>query len=375
MFKNLFILSCLVFATLLSGVGNAEHSGLTIEGPPAITCDHMGTYTKRTRQNGTSTWSHPIANVARATSAGVVDGLGWASINIDGTVNGRKGSSTLSYRIGTWGENRPLRWTWDSDDHTSERKVITSYITGPTSTAEGTYNWDATGYVEGTPYYYSHGWQAGTKSKITGSTTGDWKVVYKKVCPSCGKDVDYFTQHSETCTGCGATIWKCTAKKLKAANSYGAADGWAVGGTHHWPVRCGRCSQYEWECARGNAVSTHEKKCSSCGERYWYCTTAAAHTCTPTNGGGGGSTPPATTPSTGSGSGGTVSTGGGSGRGDSGSYRTCIGGHRYGRNGDYYHRTRTCTRSGCGQTFSRCTNAHRGSNPCRFNRRGWHTDS
>ena len=210
MLKNLFIISCLVFTTLLSGVGNAEHSGLTIEGAPAITCDHMGTYTKATKQNGTSTWSHPIANVARATSAGVVDGLGWASININGSVNGRSGGSTLSYRIGTWGIDSGFRWAWESNNHTSERKVVTSYITGPTSTAEGTYNWDATGYVEGTPYYYSNGWQAGTKSKISGSATGDWKVVYKKVCSSCGEYVSDFTTHQVSCGSCRETYYTCS---------------------------------------------------------------------------------------------------------------------------------------------------------------------
>lgn len=50
---------------------------------------------------------------------------------------------------------------------------------------------------------------------------------------------------------------------------------------------------------------------------------------------------------------------------------TCKRGTGYGND---YHGDRTCVRSGCGETFTRCSNAHRGSNPCRFNRGGWHTD-
>ena len=56
---------------------------------------------------------------------------------------------------------------------------------------------------------------------------------------------------------------------------------------------------------------------------------------------------------------------------------TCSSGHTYwgcNSNADDYHGDRTCVRSGCGETFSKCSNAHRGSNPCRFNPGGWHTD-
>lgn len=40
---------------------------------------------------------------------------------------------------------------------------------------------------------------------------------------------------------------------------------------------------------------------------------------------------------------------------------TCKRGTGYGND---YHGDRTCVRSGCGETFTRCSNAHRGSNPC-----------
>ena len=56
--------------------------------------------------------------------------------------------------------------------------------------------------------------------------------------------------------------------------------------------------------------------------------------------------------------------------------QTCVKGHTYWRchttngYGAAYHGSRTCVRTGCGQTFTRCSNAHRGNNPCRFNR-GW----
>ena len=56
---------------------------------------------------------------------------------------------------------------------------------------------------------------------------------------------------------------------------------------------------------------------------------------------------------------------------------TCRAGHNYwgcNPNAENWHGDRTCVRSGCGVTFTKCTNAHRGSNPCRFNPGGWHTD-
>ena len=268
MFKNLFLISCLVFATLLGGVANASHSGLTIEGPPAITCDHMGTYTKYISKNGNSFWSHPIANVARATSAGVVDGLGWATINIDGSVNGRKGSSTLSYRIGTWGTD--YTWIWEKSNHTSERKVITSYITGPTSTAVGTYNWDATGYVEAIPYYYegslNGAWAAAPKSKIEGSGTGDWRVTVstKVECGSpnsCtkGRWVDNAYDHRATCSRCGKRYWSCDSYQAYYHERAGLRD-------------CVYCDDRVWYCqtAAGGAHGT-TYYCNTCHELHGLC--------------------------------------------------------------------------------------------------------
>ncbi len=206
--------------------------------------------------------------------------------------------------------------------------------------------------------------------------TWSWEVKTVTLCPSCKKEVSYFTQHSKTCSGCGSTIWTCTARKLIAANSYGETDGWQDNNGLHWQVDCSRCRQNEWHCAR-SGQGTHRDRCSTCNAEVWTCSNASPHTCTPTNGGGGG--------------GNTVSNnGGGGGGGGSDTSVACPAGSSCRRGGRVSstnaHRTRI--NSGCNHYFYSCISGERAKHvlrtcsrcnrrytrcgnwgPCRHNRR------
>ena len=222
------------------------------------------------------------------------------------------------------------------------------------------------------------------------------------ICLNCGEVVSTESEHQRTCAGCGTTYYTCALQRVIAANSEAAeTDGWG----RHWQGRCvdstsildrfgnsiKGCGALIWACNNG----IHDlEKCVSCKDWKRGCQT---HVCP--NGGNsggnsdssGGSTPLATTPSTDNGRNG----GDSSNRVRCGYSRCSLGGYASSRTahqstcprghvfwtckrgtgyGNDWHGNRTCIRSGCGETFTRCSNAHRGNNPCRFNGGGWHTD-
>ena len=405
-YKSLALIIVLFALFTILSIVNSVQAALEIE--TNITVGLRPSYTEYKRevqQDGTYEITPISPTTIRVGTGAYVYGFGWAYPEVDGTVNGRSSSNRRAYKVGSWGSTVNISTL--RKKYTNKRRWVSAYIFGTFSDKKGTYTWNADAELEAYTYQFiNNSWSQVTtpsKQEIEGAR-GQWTVKEVKMCPRCNKEVDSFTSHQVTCTGCGNTYWKCTAYRVIAAgnsNKSVVSDGYG----RHWKARCSECAAIFWVCKNDPIRHHTEETCSVCSETYSECT--GGHSCSSGDtdddsgstgsgstgggsGGGGGSTPPATTP-----------TGGGGGGGDSSNrvrcgYSACsLGGYASSRTahqstcprghvfwtckrgtgyGNDYHGDRTCVRSGCGETFTRCSNAHRGNNPCRFNGGGWHTD-
>ena len=397
--KSTLILFVTLFA-LLSGLQSVSHGDLTITSGPSIWCnDNATTFTKVTSQDGSTHWRpYSPGTKVWVVATTRLDGFGDAFPYIGGTVNGNKTSNSRKVRVGDWVDGTSRNWSKNASMY------VRAVITGASSyTTAGTYHW-VVDKAETKAYSYWYNEAEGRHIRYTTPSTsavedkeGWWAIAFKKECPACKQLVDSFTEHQETCPGCGSTYYTCTLQRVSAAKSEAAeTDGWG----RHWQGRCvdstlnGQtirgCGALIWAC--NNGIHSLEK-CASCNDWKRGCQTHVCSTATTTggNGGGGGGGNGGGGNGGGNGGGGGGG-GGGTGGGDSGTSvacafgsscslggrassanahrRTCLGGHTYWichssrlGYGNEYHRTRTCQRTGCGVSSSRCLNGSSRS-PC-----------
>lgn len=359
----IFHISCIVPAT-------AQGPGVWFDTAPYVyATPDSGTYTRTRKMQGSliysETWSPLKPKKAAVKIATVVSCLGEMSIDFSSSL-GDAAYAGISIGSATTQIGRPVYTALKkaplvyeaSGDFPSLEPGTTSPWNGSGSVTLVALVWRESG-SGGLPAVVGWGgsWSNGTSVTKKASNDGEWTIAAetKVQCSNpliCNKGgwVDTANEHRVTCDACGQNYYKCTGAKTVAL--------------HTTTKTCEGCSETIRSCMNGSGKHA-QRVCMDCvyndrpnGVDY---ACEGPHSCYPTDNS---DSDDSTDSNTVSNTGGTVSTGGGSGRGDSGSYRTCIGGHRYGRNGEYYHRTRTCTRSGCGIQSSRCLSGTSRS-PCR----------
>ncbi len=183
---------------------------------PHVNSNLNGTFTRELHQDGSTTWSPYEPNRATIHGSTTAEGLGKAYIKLVsgkvGMVNGTGGTSVPSTKraktVGRWWQFilNPLIPRWKTGT-----EIINISKSGLVPTADNTYTWTAT--VEiciSTVRFHSIGWHDEPEQCDEYNYQGSWTVKTEKVCPSCKKYVDSFTEHQITCPGCGSTYWSCS---------------------------------------------------------------------------------------------------------------------------------------------------------------------
>ena len=309
-----------ILIALLAGLclANSVHADLNFQTDLTVGQRPPNTeYKRKVQQDGTYEISPISPSSIRVGTGAYAYGFGRATAKISGTVNGSKTSTTRSYKVGKWGSITSLSFL--KNNFTNERKWVSAYIRGPFSHAAKStpYTWNADAEIKLQGYWYngSQGWVpiAEPNKKVSEGNTGSWTVTEVKVCPSCKKEVDSFTEHQITCTtetfwhtgsifvagGCRATYWKCKdasshrriwyrgspykrcslPSHLSEDNSNGGTSGGTTsptvqnnggntGGTSSDRVRCGHSN-----CQRGGWASSREAHKTTCpaGHSYYAC--------------------------------------------------------------------------------------------------------
>ena len=229
----------------------------------SVTCNLSGTYTRELHQDGSTTWSPSEPSSATITASGRVWGLGKAAVEVasgnvgftSGNVGGKSVSSSKNgERIGTWAAYVVYIPYWQQ----AYKTFSTSSDVAGLSTTDNTYYWTATGKFYTTWIRFMYGWNDEPEDHTPVDADGSWTVKTEKVCPACKKYVNSFTQHQQTCPGCGTTYYTCTSQRVLAANSIAETDGWG----RHWQGRC--VDSTSIRDRNGNTIR-------GCGARIWAC--------------------------------------------------------------------------------------------------------
>lgn len=382
---TIFHISCIVPAT-------AQGPGVWFDTAPYVyATPDSGTYTRTRKMQGSliysETWSPLKPKKAAVKIATVVSGLGEMSIDFSSSL-GDAAYAGISIGSATTQIGRPVYTALKkaplvyeaSGDFPSLEPGTTSPWNGSGSVTLVALVWRESG-SGGLPAVVGWGgsWSNGTSVTKKASNDGEWTIAAetKVQCSSpytCNKGgwVDTANEHQVSCTACSKTYYNCYAANVTL---------------HTTTTTCEGCSETIRSCMAGpNGASPHGWQiCMDCvyndnpGGVSNKC--EGPHVCA-------GDT---TRPTVSSNNGGTTSSSGGN-SGDSGSSvacargsscslggrvssanahrRTCLGGHTYWichssrlGYGNEYHRTRTCQRTGCGVSSSRCLNGSSRS-PC-----------
>ena len=214
-------------------------------------------------------------------------------------------------------------------------------------------------------------------------TVGAGKPIV--VCPACEEVVTTERQHLVTCPGCGSTYWSCDSNagihvQVKCDDYTWYRGGYDGDGNYHeYRMTTIGCGATYWHCkdgAKHRSTGSNSRACSSVSSSSSSSTSGTTTSPTVQNNGGG-TTGGTTGGTSGGDSGSSVACSRGSscslgGRASSATAhrRTCLAGHTYWKchssrlgYGNDFHRTRTCLRTGCGVSSSRCLNGSDRS-PC-----------
>lgn len=302
--KNLKRYGCLL-AIVLAGVllaghidisaGIAEYGLTRTDGYITTgTCSRSGVYTLKFVRNPsshstyTTHWSPGLPDLTFGYHI-VLDGYGFVQASMTYSVNGLSGTKNWGpERVGNWGHRGAFSlWVPYSTRVTAVAYAPSiSEFDFDVPDAYGQYNWSSSGtvnlqamYCKRTAAFWGQWEPFGAPIPETWNSQGSWELKMTYVCPVCSQDVTHFSQHHITCNACGGTYWKCGAGQVLARYSKTAVSD---GHGRHFQANCQNCRANFWVC-KNDANPIHTGiTCSTCGETYYKCPTAARHVCSTT---------------------------------------------------------------------------------------------
>ena len=387
--KKVFLLSILLFCVVLC-VWSLPRIGapdpyLTISGGPSISANASGTYTYYIRETGTTVPTHP--DPVSMTISGTAMGLGWIDFKITSiTINGSNHLTNSQYgeapteEIGYMAAvvGIPLSDSVENDDFSFPVRAA-SWTATP-----GTYNWSASGLAvrklarwDGSQWVV-HNDTSDPAYRHSASGSGSWTVKKTNVCSFCKRTgVSSATAHHVPCPNpncnAGRAYWNCygvppshallaTCSSCNAANVYACSGHpescYSGSGSGNSGNSGDTGSSTMLACGvHGSGTSgdhSYQASCSST-DSYGTCTGTGFYACLHSHSYP--SPPPPSTVSCGRSACTTAVSSTDEHR--VGPCSTC--GASYWSCGSYasysenQHRVRTCRRSGCGNTWQRCT--------------------
>ena len=313
----------------------ASSIDLSFTSNPTISCSIDGytfTHTRQTYSDGViyedGWWRNPQDPQVEMTAE--AHGAGWAHVlfygNIDGTKFGDD-TNTTSKQLGTWVGFAPFG---GGLDHT-----IRATHTGSFNRSPKTYSWNLSGSIKLVPWYWK--WRLSGNRGLGGS----WEAAPSE---------HHNTQPASTSGSWTVSRnWTTLSRSSPGSSSQGSGPGCAnVSGPNYCNDK-GACTTRSPSGVPGE-----------CGHNYCCCAPAGS----PMYGSNTGSSNTDGSSSSGGSNTGSSDSGNSGNSGDSGNTGstpparpTCAAGHSYNPDSTYavnYHRTRTCRRSGCSNSWQAC---------------------